>query len=371
VLRAPIAPLRGPHEVIVAAPMNVDGSLRRATARETCRTSIVKALAELTFMDCFDVLVEAMKLAMREHERAVEAAGLLPGWTCWSCSAFNGTAKEDLGACRCCGVSRVRPFVETLPGDHPNDLEEGGSEIPADSISPSENPAEIGAPPLEEGGRATPTPSQEGAIFDAPPSVYVPPSRAVRPPPPLPVARPVFGPVAPVGSGKRPCGTCGKLGHLRKHCPTVRPSYAPTLPAHPARRPRPPAVCRRCHGTGHYARFCPMDRPRQAPAVEPRPVPVVEPGPSAPSPQTVPPMVAVLPSPPAIHRDVKPAKDPIAPPSPAVPLVSLVVCREHVRPSDRANGCARVPAGKRCARCGGVARNPVVVVRETNSEARR
>lgn len=29
---------------------------------------------------------------------------VLPGWTCASCSAFNGGAKEELGECRCCGM---------------------------------------------------------------------------------------------------------------------------------------------------------------------------------------------------------------------------------------------------------------------------
>jgi hypothetical protein len=39
--------------------------------------------------------------------RELEDAGiLLPGWQCTQCQAFNGTAKECLLVCRCCGAPR-------------------------------------------------------------------------------------------------------------------------------------------------------------------------------------------------------------------------------------------------------------------------
>jgi len=34
---------------------------------------------------------------------------LLPGWTCPSCKAFTGTAKEKLTKCRCCEHERPKP----------------------------------------------------------------------------------------------------------------------------------------------------------------------------------------------------------------------------------------------------------------------
>jgi hypothetical protein len=39
---------------------------------------------------------------------------LLPGWDCPSCRAFNGSAKEKLQTCRCCGASRPESFVLDL-----------------------------------------------------------------------------------------------------------------------------------------------------------------------------------------------------------------------------------------------------------------
>jgi hypothetical protein len=37
---------------------------------------------------------------------------LLPGWDCAQCRAFNGTAKEDLQTCRCCGAPRPKKTPE-------------------------------------------------------------------------------------------------------------------------------------------------------------------------------------------------------------------------------------------------------------------
>lgn len=37
---------------------------------------------------------------------AARAGILLPGWRCAACYAFNGSARERLAACRCCGVAR-------------------------------------------------------------------------------------------------------------------------------------------------------------------------------------------------------------------------------------------------------------------------
>jgi hypothetical protein len=36
----------------------------------------------------------------------LESGVLLPGWECQSCRAFNGSAKELLANCRCCGRAR-------------------------------------------------------------------------------------------------------------------------------------------------------------------------------------------------------------------------------------------------------------------------
>lgn len=56
-------------------------------------------LANLTVTQarCTELLVEV---------RAYRASGIcLPGWTCL-CGAFNGSAREKLTTCRCCGVAR-------------------------------------------------------------------------------------------------------------------------------------------------------------------------------------------------------------------------------------------------------------------------
>lgn len=40
---------------------------------------------------------------------------VLPGWNCPSCQAFNGSAREELTHCRCCGVARPARFIEIEP----------------------------------------------------------------------------------------------------------------------------------------------------------------------------------------------------------------------------------------------------------------
>jgi hypothetical protein len=43
--------------------------------------------------------------AARVRDMEAAAGGLLlPGWTCPGCQAFNGSAKEQLRVCRCCGI---------------------------------------------------------------------------------------------------------------------------------------------------------------------------------------------------------------------------------------------------------------------------
>ena len=47
--------------------------------------------------------LRAMIDELRELRKTV---ALFPGWICAACGVFNGSAKEELKECRCCGVAR-------------------------------------------------------------------------------------------------------------------------------------------------------------------------------------------------------------------------------------------------------------------------
>lgn len=123
------------------------------------------------------------------------------------------------------------------------------------------------------------------------------------------------------GSGRRR----GDI-YVRTRCPEC--SLATGHRAACSRRPakaRPPRLsrahaCRNCGATGHDSRTCNVVR--------------LDPVQAGPETETRPPVSA-----------------------------SFVVCRDHLRHGDVANGCARVPAGAMCARCFRPARCPVVVRR--------
>lgn len=64
------------------------------------------------YIAMFDTLTVAQEKGsvLQEENRVLRTrlaeAGpsLLPGWTCENCKVFNGSAKENLPACRCCGM---------------------------------------------------------------------------------------------------------------------------------------------------------------------------------------------------------------------------------------------------------------------------
>jgi len=53
-------------------------------------------------------IVQARCTELLLENRELRANDLLPHWTCASCGAFNGEAKEKLSACRCCGTACAR-----------------------------------------------------------------------------------------------------------------------------------------------------------------------------------------------------------------------------------------------------------------------
>lgn len=125
---------------------------------------------------------------------------------------------------------------------------------------------------------------------------------------------------------------CAGCGHVRRHVVGC-PRWVRAARSFPDRVQR----CSRCGGTGHNVRTCAQPKPKAATKV----------------------LQGIL----VCFRCRRPghSSDECPDRPAAVKPETLVVCREHVRPSDRANGLARVPMGAVCHRCRRTAVVPVVI----------